>query len=96
MDKIAAMTRNWSASRDFLASLSTRARAEGSCLACGRAEVELRTETRDARKSNGKVTLRDAVLRPTGDCRSGRRTAQCDEAHTLVISGSLADVEQTQ
>jgi hypothetical protein len=97
MDMIAAMTRiSWSARRGFLVSSAIRTVAEGSCLAPGCAETELRAQTRYPRRSNGKVSLRDAVLRATGDCRSGRRMAQCDEAHTLVISGSLADVEQAQ
>jgi hypothetical protein len=66
MDKMAAMTKaNWNAWGDFLVSLAIRALAEGSCLAPRCAEAELRAEKRHARRSNGKVSLRDAVLRAT-------------------------------
>jgi hypothetical protein len=94
MDKIAARTGiRW---RGFLVSLAIRAVAEGSCPAPGCGEAELHVEKEHPGRSNGKVSLRDAVLRAAGNCRSGGRTAQCDEAHNLVISGSLADVEQNQ
>jgi hypothetical protein len=66
LDKIEVMTTiNWSARRGFLVSLAIRAAAEDSCLAPGCAEAELRAETRYLRRSNGKVSLRDAVLRAT-------------------------------
>jgi len=94
MDKMAART--GIRGRGFLVSLAIRAVAEGSCPAPGCGEAELHVEKEHPGRSNGKVSLRDAVLRATGHCRSGRRTAQCGEAHTLVISWSLAHVEQVQ
>lgn len=50
----------------FLVSLAIWVLAEGSPLAPGCAEVELREEIRQRRKSNAKVSLQNAVFRLPG------------------------------